>query len=415
MEQGPLEPMKTASAIFAESLEHTTLLFLRGALLMAPAIRWTLSPLAYLLAAAVASMAATDAAAQATIRSRDLMSDWTNLGNPAPQTAYVPSWNAQPNSWRLGVAIENADTGVVLTDVERGMPAESAGLERGDVIVNVEGFQVGYVDGALYDLGDEIRRRVDQQGKIDFLIYDQRRRQLKSLPVTLVQQKAGGVRGEVVCRERITLTQQAVLTVRLRDVTYPNWQNVEVGQHVIPNPKHPPIPYSIQFDRSQIYADHRYELDAWLVDRGQIVLQSPSPVAVSPLSSNSPVQVTLVRVGGSTPPNNAYAVGQLDQINQWYHQYLRRDATSQELAAWQNYLQAGKSPQDILAYILGSPEYFDRMGNQRDPYLTEIYRNLLGRQPTTAELQQFLAQYQQYGGARTDFVRDVLRLQPSGL
>jgi hypothetical protein len=55
------------------------------------------------------------------------------------------------------------------------------------------------------------------------------------------------------------------------------------------------------------------------------------------------------------------------------------------------------------------------MGNQRDPYLTEIYRQVMGRQPTAADLQQFATQYQQYGGARTDFVRDVLRLRPSGL
>ena len=52
------------------------------------------------------------------------------------------------------------------------------------------------------------------------------------------------------------------------------------------------------------------------------------------------------------------------------------------------------------------------MGNQRDPYLAALYQTLLGRQPTAAEMQQFVTQYQQYGGARTDFVRDVMRLQP---
>jgi len=384
---------------------------------MAPAMRWTLSPIFSLafVVIAVSSFAPAAIGQQATIRSRDLASDWTSAPALSPQTAYVPSWNAQPNSWRLGVAIENAETGVVLTDIERGMPAERAGLERGDVIVNVGGFQVGYVDGALFDLGDEIRKRVDQQGKVNFLVYDQRNRRLESLPVTLVQPTATGVRGEVLCRERITLSQQAVLTVRLRDVTYPTWQNVEVGKHVIPKPKHPPIPFSIEFDRTQIYPDHKYVVDAFLVDQGQIVLQSAAAAPVTPLSSNSALQLQLVRVGGTVPPNNTYAVGQIDQISQWYRQYLRRDATAQELAAWQAHLQAGRAPQDILAYILGSPEYFDRVGNARDPYLAEVLRNLIGRQPTAAELQQYAAQYQQYGGARTDFVRDVLRMQPGGL
>jgi uncharacterized lipoprotein YbaY len=363
----------------------------------------------------VASVCASSAIAQATIRSRDLTSDWASVTPLSPGTAYVPSWNSQPNSWRLGVAIENVDTGVVLTDIERGMPAERAGLEKGDVIVNVGGFQVGYVNGALYDLGDEIRRRVDQQGKVDFLVFDQRTRRLQSLPVTLVQQSAGGVRGEVICRERITLSQQAVLTVRLRDVTYPTWQNVEVGKHVIPNPKHPPIPFAIELDPTQIFPDHKYAVDAYLVDRGQIVLQSSKEVPVTPLSNNTGLQVQLVKVGSSVPPSNTYAVGQIEQISQWYRQYLRREATPQELSAWQAHLQAGRAPQDILAYILGSPEYFDRVGNSANPYLAEVLRALLGRQPSAAELQQYATQYQQYGGARTDFVRDVLRLQPGGL
>lgn len=384
---------------------------------MAPAMRWTLSPVysLVLVAAMMVGLFAPGAYGQATIRSRDLTSDWTSVPSLSPPTAYVPSWNSQPNSWRLGVAIENVDTGVVLTDIESGMPAQRAGLEKGDVIVNVEGFQVGYVDGALFDLGDEIRKRVDQQGKVNFLVYDQRTRVLQSLPVTLVQQSAAGVRGEVTCRERITLTQQAVLTVRLRDVTYPTWQSVKVGEHVIPKPKHPPIPFSIEFDRTQIFPDHKYVVDAYLVDQGKIVLQSSADLPVTPLTNTGTLQVQLVKVGGTTPVDNTYAVGQINQINQWYRQYLRREATPQELSAWQAHLQAGRAPQDILAFILGSPEYFDRMGNASSPYLTEVLRNLLGRQPTATELQQYAAQLQQYGGSRTDFVRDVLRLQPSGL
>jgi uncharacterized lipoprotein YbaY len=360
-------------------------------------------------------MFAPTALAQATIRSRDLTSDWASVAPLSPGTAYVPSWNAQPNSWRLGVAIENVDTGVMLTDIERGMPAERSGLEKGDVIVNVDGFQVGYVNGALYDLGDEIRRRVDQQGRVNFLVFNQRNRRVQNLRVTLVQQSASGVRGEVICRERITLTQQAVLTVRLRDVTYPTWTNVEVGKHVIPNPKHPPIPFAIELDPTLIYPDHKYAVDAYLVDRGQIVLQSTAAVPVNPQSNNTGLQVQLVKVGSSVPPSNTYAVGQIEQISQWYRQYLRREALPQELAAWQAHLQAGRAPQDILAYILGSPEYFDRVGNSANQYLAEVLRALLGRQPTAAELQQYATQYQQYGGARTDFVRDVLRMQPGGL
>jgi len=358
---------------------------------------------------------------QAPARSRDAIDDWQSTpvagpafgaAQPSGRTAYVPSWNSQPNAWRLGVAIENLETGVLLTDVERGMPAEKAGLKRGDVIITVGGYQCGYVGGSLYDLGDEINRRVDQQGRINVLAFDNQTRQLRGLPITLVQQTAAGVRGMITCRERITLTRQAALTVRLRDVTYASWQNVEVGKQVIANPPQPPIPFSIEFDPASIYRDHKYAVDAWLVDRGEIVLQSPAPTPVTPLAGSTAIQVNLVRVGPSTPPSTAYAVGQLEQIDNWYRQYLGRAATSQELAAWQAHLQAGRSPQDVLAFILGSSEYYDRMGNQNSRYLAELYQTVYGRPPTAYESQQFAAQYQQYNGARSQFVREVLRLQP---
>jgi hypothetical protein len=41
----------------------------------------------------------------------------------------------------------------------------------------------------------------------------------------------------------------------------------------------------------------------------------------------------------------------------------------------------------------------------------ELYRNLYGRQPTATELTQFQNQNQQFGGARSSFVQEVMRLQ----
>lgn len=373
--------------------------------------------LAVALLATFASLsAALPAAAQALSRSRDsLGSDWSAPALTPLGAAPTPAWNQQPNSWRLGVAIENLETGVRLTDVERSLPADNAGLKRDDVIISVGGYQVGYVNGALFDLGDELRRRADPQGRVTLLSFDARNRQLKSLPVTLMQQNAtsGLVRGQVLCRERITLSSQAALTVRLRDVTFANWQNVTVGQQVITNPPHPPIQFAIDFDPSTVFADHRYAVDAWVVDRGQVVLQSAA-AQVNLSAATAPLQINLVRPGSTTAaqPTNPYASGQLDQINQWYRQYLLRDATTQELSAWQAHLQAGRSPADIQAYILSGSEYYDRLGNQSSRFLVELYRNLYGRAPTAAELTQFQSQYQQYGGARSLFVQEAMRLAP---
>lgn len=372
--------------------------------------------------------------AQSIDRSRDLGATWqpvtptaapaaaawpgfptSTSGATAPpllgstQSGYVPSWNSQPNAWRMGVAIQNSETGVILTDIDRGSPADRAGLVRGDAIVTVEGYQVGYVKGNLFDLGDELQRRADPQGRVQLISFDQRSRALRSIPVQMTQQSSGGVRGQILCSERITLSPQAALTIRLRDVTYANWQNVTVGQQVIPNPPQPPIPFSIQVDPASLYPDHRYAIDSWLEDRGQIVLQS-APTPVDPRITSTPLTVTLVRT--ATAPGGGYAVAQLDQINQWYRQYLGRSATSQELATWQTYLQAGRSMQDVLGYILSSSAYFDRLGNQRDRYLSEVFSALNGRSPTSYDLQQYVARYTQYGGDRSLFIRDALQTTP---
>src|SRR5688572_11341282 len=92
---------------------------------MTPTLRLNLFSIAssLLATALVLGISAQDAIAQATIRSRDLSEAWSAAPSLLPTTSATPSWNAQPNSWRLGVAIQNVDTGVVLTDVEAGMPA----------------------------------------------------------------------------------------------------------------------------------------------------------------------------------------------------------------------------------------------------------------------------------------------------
>ena len=223
---------------------------------------------------------AASAHGQATIRSRDVLtSDWRApplaTARASPTASASPSWNPQPTPGGSAWRSRTWKPACCSPTSSAACPPTTRGSKRGDIIVNVGGYQVGYVDGALFDLGDEMRRRVDPQGKRDVPgVRQPQPPAAQHAGDARAADRSGGVRGQVLCRERITLTPQAVLTVRLRDVTYPSWQNVEVGQQVIPNPPHPPIPFSIDFDPSTIYPDHKYAVDAWLVDRGQIVLQS---------------------------------------------------------------------------------------------------------------------------------------------
>lgn len=90
-----------------------------------------------------------------------------------------------PLTWRLGVYAVNTPTGVRVTRVLPGSPAWSAGLEHGDVIVTVNGYQVGYVRGRLYPLGEEVQRRAGPRGDVLLLVQDVRTDRLLNLDVTL--------------------------------------------------------------------------------------------------------------------------------------------------------------------------------------------------------------------------------------
>ena len=71
-----------------------------------------------------------------------------------------------PRSWRLGVFAHNTDTGVVVTRVVAGSAAARVGLEQGDRIVAVTGFQVGWVQDRLYPLGSELERHAGRRGEV---------------------------------------------------------------------------------------------------------------------------------------------------------------------------------------------------------------------------------------------------------
>jgi serine protease Do len=61
---------------------------------------------------------------------------------PAPAEDDKPAGPAKGGAW-LGLALENKDESVVVGETTDGSPADTAGLERGDVIVKVNGKDVG--------------------------------------------------------------------------------------------------------------------------------------------------------------------------------------------------------------------------------------------------------------------------------
>ena len=87
--------------------------------------------------------------------------------------------------WRLGVYAYNTPTGVVITRVAPGSPASRVGLERGDRIVAVSGYQVGLVGERVYYLGEELQLRAEPRGRVLLLVQNVRGNGLLSVPVQL--------------------------------------------------------------------------------------------------------------------------------------------------------------------------------------------------------------------------------------
>jgi hypothetical protein len=87
--------------------------------------------------------------------------------------------------WRLGIYAYNSDTGVVITRVLPDSAAGREGLEPGDRIVTVDGFQIGWVEDRLYPLGAELQRQAGRRGEVNLLVQNVRDDSLLNLYIQL--------------------------------------------------------------------------------------------------------------------------------------------------------------------------------------------------------------------------------------
>jgi len=109
----------------------------------------------------------------------------TEEGMPAPR--FAPPGMPGPvfRGWWLGVYATNTQTGVRVTRVLPRSAAAEAGIERGDKIVTVDGYQIGFVNDRLFPLGSELQRRAGRSGRVTLLVHNWRNRDLLDIDVRL--------------------------------------------------------------------------------------------------------------------------------------------------------------------------------------------------------------------------------------
>ena len=100
---------------------------------------------------------------------------------------------------------------------------------------------------------------------------------------------------------------------------------------------------------------------------------------------------TAVLLAQSSPVSAQVVADPVALVDSWYRAYLGRTALNDPgSAGWINMLRRGNPPASVLAGILGSPEYFNRVGGTMHAFIRAVYHEVVGRPPTPGELRFWL-------------------------
>ncbi len=273
--------------------------------------------------------------------------------NPGISPGLIPGTPSQPNQprWKLGVYSKDTDTGVRVIQVVQNSAAARAGLEANDIIISVGGYQVGYVNGQLYDCATEFERSANNDGWVSMLVQDSRTGRLRNLPVQL-EARFSRLTGSIVLNGGGQLPVGSYAVVELQEILRPGVPPNVLNTCRIDNPTGYQIPFELKFDPQQVDTRRTYVVTGRVMAANQTIYAPRNTVQV--LAPNTPQQVNLAfdRVGSGVIGPYAQDA-QLAQILALYQQYLNRQPTYAERSVWEQDLARGTSLNDVKAYIFG--------------------------------------------------------------
>jgi uncharacterized lipoprotein YbaY len=321
---------------------------------------------------------------------------------------YSPTpYSQTPQRWRLGIFPEDTDTGVTVKEVVRGSAAERAGVEVNDRIISVHGYQVGYVNGVLYDVGQELERHADTSGWVRVLVQDNRNGRLMNLPIKL-DGRNEAITGTITYRDRSALPRDAVATVELREIVRNDIPPITIARQTVTGIRSVPIQFSLDYDPTQIDNRRTYVLFASITSQGRDIYSMRTGV---PTLGNRPASNVQLFVESTT----SFPAGtinnkqdQLAQITQWFRQYLGREPRSQELYVWEAHLDRGGTLADAQLQILSTPEFYYQSNADDTEYIRRMFQLVTNRQPSQQEVQQWLARLNYYNRLRPEVAREFL-------
>ena len=321
--------------------------------------------------------------------------------------------NTKQPRWRLGVYSKDSDTGVRIVQVVPGSPAAKAGIEVDDQIIAINGFQVGYVGGELYDTTTEFERSANKEGWVNILVLDHRSARLSNIPVQL-DSRLARVSGNVTYRDRNgALPQGSYAVVELKEIIRPGAPQVPLTKQVVQSIRQFPVNFDLEYDPSLIDRQRSYIVTAavYAPDRrgDRVVFNTRQPLQV--LADNRPqpqVLVAVEQVADLSDPNFSDRNDRDDQLAQLYRDYLQRDPGRNTLTRYRSMLDQGSSLNDVRADLLGQPNFFNQCDSDQATYVSKMFELILNRRPSERELQDWLQKYDDCKGFRPEFAKRFL-------
>ncbi len=369
--------------------------------------------LLFVLTQAVSLTLAQDRWASTDARTRGV--EQNELGGKWQGGSWLGGGNLSRKPWRLGVESFETETGVLVRSVAPRSAAELVRIEVDDVIVAVEGFQVGIVGGRLYELNDELNRRASTNGVVTLLVQDHISGRLASIRAQL-DGNQNSLTGTLVHTGRPPLPSDAIVTVEIENVTRPHYQ-VRQGNYSFRPTVANNIPFEIAYDPSFIDPQDLYRVRAFVASGGRTILNTPSPQNVLTRGNPSQARLTLAPLDSSlvssNPTQGVITAGYPnynalnERITQMYQQYLGRRPTTLELAA----LRATpniESRLDLMPLeIMAAQEYFDLAGNNDAVWLQKVFQEIVKKRPSQSELDQWMRRYADLRFSRTELLRQL--------
>jgi hypothetical protein len=96
------------------------------------------------------------------------------------------------------------------------------------------------------------------------------------------------------------------------------------------------------------------------------------------------------------------------QVRQWYGDYLGRDPQSDEARQWLDQMRRGENAADVQASLLGSDEYYERLGNDPRAYVEGLYRNVGSSQAADRDIDQWADRLRSLRNDRTALAREFI-------